>query len=426
MKENFKKIILNYLKSADKVVVAVSRGVDSVVLLDLLSKVTKNMTIAHVNHGLRKESDKEEAFVRELAAKYNLSIYVSRLKLTKKTEEEARKKRYQFLRRVREKTGSRYIVTAHHLNDQAETILLNLVRGTGPLKVWGMQEAGGDILRPLLNFSKEEILSYAKSKKLKYVTDPSNKDVSFSRNRLRHKVIPELEKINPRFLEAIKTEVVLGRELNDFVFESMLSAEKKVCAKDGLSVTKLKNYPLFIQKEIIRRAIWEMLGREEGVYSRYVNEVLKIMEGAGRKKSEISGFTIVRECDKITFGFKEKMGRKRARLLPGKETLFNGFKLSLSEGKGKPHKNNVLLSPKFAYNLSIRTWRAGDRIKTASGTKKVQDIFTDAKIPAEKRKMWPLVTKGREILWVAGLAANSDVIVREDEKALIVEVVYER
>lgn len=421
MEEKVKNILIKNFKPTDTSVLAVSGGVDSVVLLDLLSKYFKNLVIAHVNHGIRKESDVEEDFVRELAEKYNLPLHVKKLKLVKGTEEEARKSRYQYLRKTKETVGAKYIFTAHHADDQLETIILNLTRGCGPLEVWGMRMLEEDIARPLLSFSKEEIISYAKNHKLKFMVDKSNFDPKYTRNRVRKYIIPQLLTINPGLYKTVNNEVLLGEELSGAIDYYVSCAEKKVKIGNTVIIPKLLENPLFIQKEIIRRSLHEMTGKKEGIYSKNVEEVLRLTQSKGTKKTKISRFTIEKIYDKIVFDVKPEKVTKKASLELGKSTAFNGFTVTAEIGSGRAEENNVLLEPHYGYNLSIRTWQSGDRIKTKSGTKKLQNIFTDAKVPAAEREKWPVVLSGNEIVWVPLLAASKNAQ-RSSKEALIIKV----
>lgn len=407
----------------DPVVLAVSGGVDSVVLLDLIARcVSKDkLMVAHVNHGLRKESDKEEGFVKTLAQKYGLKFYSKKLNLKSKSEDVARRERYKFLREVKNKVGAHHVVTAHHLNDQVETVLLNLTRGSGPLDVWGMKESEGDILRPLLGFSKKEIMAFAKQKKLRFVEDKSNKDLGYARNRIRHKVIPELEKINPGLLTTLKTNIDLAREANQIIEKELSRAEKSVVKENTIDIVKLKKYDQFIQKEIIRRMLFAMTGKKEGIYFRNIEEVLKLSKSAGSKATRIGPFTIEKTYDKIIFGTTAPKTLKPTKVVPESTQKFGEFTFESRFGREKTRKNNILLPVEIAYNLNIRTWRAGDKIKTKAGTKKLQDVFTNGKIPLSVRKTWPVVIYKKQIVWVPLLSASSE-YVSKNKKSLVIKV----
>lgn len=431
MEEKIKKIIADYkIGPKNPIVIAVSGGVDSVVLLDLFAKnLKKGILVAHINHGLRKESDVEEKFVKDLSLKYEFSFYSKKLKLRSKSENEARKARYKFLRKVKDRAKAKYIVTAHHLNDQAETVLLNLVRGTGPLEIWGMQELKSDILRPLLEFPKKDILAYAKKNRLKFMEDKSNKKLTLSRNRIRHKIIPELRKINPKFLDNLKNEIQLGHEANESYERIINKALMKVKKENTLNLNGLKKFDQFTQKVILRKMVFEMIGKREGVYSKNIKEIFNLIEKSGVKKTSLKRFTITKNYDKIDFGspvIKIETPQKTG-LKVGETKKFGAHTLKCFFEKTKSQKNNILLPRSFAYNLYIRTWQPGDKIKTKVGIKKLQDIFSDAKISQHKRKNWPVIVSGKEILWIPMLQASNRSLSEADKNTLVIEVKnYER
>lgn len=174
-------------------VVAVSGGVDSVVLLDILVKLHHlKLVVAHVDHGMRENSDKDRKFVENLAKNYQLPFYYINARLGRSASEElARKVRYDFLNKIKEQANAKAIITAHHQDDLLETITLNILRGTKRKGVTALKSKEG-ILRPLLNMSKQQLYEYAKKHNLKWREDSTNLDTKYSRNWIRHKVIPKL------------------------------------------------------------------------------------------------------------------------------------------------------------------------------------------------------------------------------------------
>lgn len=200
--------------SPKKYLIAVSGGVDSVVLLDMLVKKHENILVAHFDHGIREDSKEDAIFVRQLAVKYGVKFFTKREELgANASEEKARRARYKFLRELSEKQNAT-IVTAHHLDDVAETIIINMVRGTGwrGLAVLNAE----DIYRPLINFKKQEIINYAKQNNLKWREDSTNSLNVYMRNIVRHKIDLSNEQKNElqilhqeqtRLAEEIKSEV---------------------------------------------------------------------------------------------------------------------------------------------------------------------------------------------------------------------------
>ena len=182
-------------------VIAVSGGVDSVVLLDLMAQVSDcTLIVAHVDHGIRADSHLDRQFVEELAEKYKLQFFYTEANLgANASEEAARKARYEFLRNIKDKTGARAIITAHHQDDLLETLILNVLRGT-KRKGLSSLESGQELLRPLLSYTKGELYSYAEQHHLKWREDPSNTDKKYSRNWIRHNVVPRLSAVQRQTL----------------------------------------------------------------------------------------------------------------------------------------------------------------------------------------------------------------------------------
>ncbi len=271
----------------NKIILAFSGGVDSVVLLYLLLKENiKNIVLVHVNHNLRgKESDGDEEFVRKVAKEKNLELFVKKLKKAPNNEEEGRKERYQFFQEIREKTKSKYIALAQHKSDQIETLLLQLIRGTHSFSP--MKEFSEDWKwRPLLNYSKEEIYEYAKKNKLEWREDLSNKENNYNRNKIRNIVIPEILKINSNFPEAFLKFVEATDENSEYIKkESQIFLVKDVIERKEF--LKLENP--------IQKAVVKFLNPK--LYSKNIVEVIEMIEkGDGGKQKH--GFTL--EKGKIT------------------------------------------------------------------------------------------------------------------------------
>lgn len=411
--------LYKYIKKSDKLVLAVSGGLDSVVLLDLVSKKhpKDKLIIAHVNHGLRDCSNNEEKFVKELSEKYGIKYQSIKLNLRKSDENSARKARYKFLREVKNNFGAKYILTAHHLDDQLETILLNILRGSGPIKVWGMKKVSNDVFRPLLDVSREEVEEYATKEYLKHVKDLSNSDLKYRRNKVRHKIIPELKNINPSLLNNIKNINEVSAELSDFI-----NSEVEKFSGNILSVEELKSAKPFIAKEVIKRKLHNMFNKESEVYKANIDEVYNLLEKNGTKTTEFGGMIVKKDYKNIIFGYIPQKKLKPKLIVVNKITKFGKYSLFARVGKTRPTENNILLSDKFKYNLKVRSWEKGDKIKTISGTKKLSDIFTNAKISLDERKKWPILVSNNEIIWVPKLASSS--IAKKDftKKHLIIEV----
>jgi len=237
----------------DKILLTVSGGRDSVVMVHLFHQTKLNFGIAHCNFKLRgKEADQDEKFVKDLAEKLNVPFYTVSFNTHEfanekkiSTQMAARELRYRWFEEIRTQNKFIYIATAHHKNDVAETLLINLIKGTGLSGLHGISSKKDKIIRPLLCFNRNEIDDFVKSKKIKFREDKSNEETKYIRNKIRHKIIPELEKINPSFIETIYNETQHFEELEQLL-EAKINEDRKECftTQNGIieiDVTKLLN-----------------------------------------------------------------------------------------------------------------------------------------------------------------------------------------
>ena len=248
-----------------KILVALSGGVDSVVLTHALLELrdflkVKGLALAHFNHMLREEAKEEEEFCRELARNLGLEIHVGREGVGRIAKEEgrnleeiAREMRYYFLRRVKEEKGFDLIATAHHLNDLVETSLIWLVRGAGLEGLIGFDPKEGDVIRPLYRATREEILDYAKAKGIRWMEDTSNRDPRFFRNRVRMEVVPIFKETNPNLEETFyRTRKILKEE--NALLEKLSSDVLERVLEDGcIKARELAREHISIQRRVLRK-----------------------------------------------------------------------------------------------------------------------------------------------------------------------------
>lgn len=375
-----------------KVVVGVSGGPDSVALALALKDVGCNLVIAHLNHRLRgKESDADETFVREFAGKLKVPCVIQGANIPRKgnLEANARKTRYAFLESVRKKSKATHIAVAHHQDDQIETILMNLGRGTGLRGLRGMQPVSGNVIRPMLGIPKREIFKYLKQKKQSYREDGSNRDTKFLRNRLRHFIVPRLKDKNPYFIEELlDISAQAERELKELVkrAENWMTLNIE---NDGFSRENFQALHATLKGEVLIR----LLGAQD-LYAKNINRLIAFIEtGSTGKTMTVKNrrFTIEYDRVRLQTASPEKaaapMGRKR---ITEKGIVWGGW----------------VLKKKGRESLFARAWKPGDRFEPIGmrGSKKLQDFFVDRKIPREKRREIPIIVNGKdEIISVGNL-----------------------
>jgi tRNA(Ile)-lysidine synthase len=418
------------IERGDRIVVAVSGGVDSVTLLDLLyelrSQFDIELIVAHFNHKLRgRESDEDEKFVRELSAEYGLECYVQSRDTRSycrerkiSIQEGARELRYSFFSTLRLLKGFDKIATAHNANDNAETLLLNLFRGAGVNGLSGIQVKRSDIIRPLLFAMRDEIEEYAEEKGLPYRVDSSNLKTSYRRNFIRLKILPLIsENINPGIIETLNRTAQIFSELGEFVRVEISKIIRFLVVEESpgkilIDIQKLRSYLYFIQESLIIAVVEKFFG-EKIDYSRVLS-VLNLVESTPGSMAMIStDIFVYREREYLVLMRKPELFAEEiyCYIHPGERYEFKYFEFSSEFVK----KDEVIFSRDsnveyidadlVADEMILRNWQPGDWFIPLgmNGRKKVSDFLIDIKVPLyEKRRVVVLESEGK-IVWLCGL-----------------------
>lgn len=429
------------LRPDDRVLVAVSGGPDSVCLVMVLYEMQQrgvlpglDLQVAHVNYGLRgEESEKDEAYVRELGKTVNLPVHVERAHLVPRpgqtVQSQARDARYAFFARVRREYDLTAVATGHTADDQAETILMWLLRGSGTSGLAGIPVQRSDgLIRPLLDVTREQVLDYLASRGIAYRTDASNAMRIYRRNRIRHEIMPLLRTFNPRIVQGLaRAAEILAAEaalLDDLERERWKAVVKEITpGRVVLQGERLVQEPLGLQRRLIRRALSVIRGSAAGITFGHVRDILARVVGArhGGKLNLPGGIVVERDKALVTVGRSGVEGQASAGatwatgvplLIPGAVQLGEeGPRLSALEGcepvKGRADGRSVLVvdADRLGGPLTVRNWRPGDWF-CPSGMKghrkKLQDFFVDQKVPRKRRAEVPLVMVPAGIVWVVG------------------------
>ena len=282
----------NLINENDKIVVGVSGGPDSLSLLYILHDLGYKIFVCHINHGLRKNADKDEEFVKDVCDKLKIPFFVKRINLKDKsslngmsTEEAGRKARYDFFNEVLKKKKATLVATAHNANDNVETVLLNMFRGSGVSGLKGIEAKSSNIIRPLIECSRDEIEEYCKANKLKPRHDESNDKTIYTRNKVRLELIPYLEEnINSNVINNISrlSQIVSEEEmyLDKKVLEAYddLLVEEKPKSNVVLNLKKFNKLDLVIRKRLILKCINIVLGNAKDIGKVHVDDVVKLCE----------------------------------------------------------------------------------------------------------------------------------------------------
>ena len=419
------------VQPGERLVVAVSGGADSVALLHLLAALADlslQLVLVHLNHCLRgAESDGDERFVRELAAMLDLPLVVRRVDVQELSssqrlslEEAGREARYGFFREVAQSHGARLVALAHHLDDQAETVLLRLLRGAGGEGLGAMRplSADGTLVRPLLGASRREIEAYLRHQALAWRNDSSNADQSFLRNRLRHELLPLLKGYNPAIVERLSVtaetlaadETVLER-VTDAAFGCWGRVEQGRVVLDRSGVSREE---AGIRLRLYRRAIRLLQGDLRRIGYRHLQAIdhLVLGERANARLQLPAGVQVTGSYRTLRFSMVTAVDEWQdydllidglgSYPLPGSGLLTIVPATPDAAGAGA----GVLLDGRaWPFPWQVRPYRPGDRFIPSgmTGRKKVKDFFIDRKIPLDERRRVPLLCCGHTILWLCGM-----------------------
>ena len=404
----------------DRIVVGCSTGPDSMALVDMLLKIREkyslDIIIAHVNHNVRKESLEELEFIKKYSEENNLVFETMTIENygDDNFHNEARTIRYNFFESLINKYDANYLMTAHHGDDLIETVLMRIVRGSnlsgysGFKKVVDMDDY--KIVRPLIDFTKDELLEYDKENNVTYYIDESNSKDTYTRNRYRKYILPFLKEEDPNVhLKFLKFSNSL-EEANKFINKSRDRALKRVMEEEKILIDKFLEEDLYIQKEILYYLLSEFYQDDLILLGdKHIDLIMKIINGNKVNsfvnlpneviaKREYNYFELVRETEEIT-GYEIEFENY--------VTLPNNHTIELVEDISD-NSNNIcrLNSSEVTLPLIIRSRKIGDKIKVKGleGSKKVKDIFIDKKISLASRDIWPIVTDSKgEIVWIPGV-----------------------
>ncbi|MDO9309179.1 MAG: tRNA lysidine(34) synthetase TilS [Deltaproteobacteria bacterium] len=434
----------------DTLIVALSGGADSTALLDLLGRLPGfglRLVAAHLNHCLRgAESDGDEQFCRRLAGDHGVPIEILRVDVKQfaasaglNLEDAGRRARIAFLEQMREKYCAAAIVTAHHGDDQAETVLMRLLRGSGMTGLSGMQYRNrrGHI-RPLLDVTRAEIERYLAELGLAWREDASNRDLDFLRNRIRHQLLPLLEQYNPAIRHTLTATAALLSDENallDSLAEQAFEACWHSSADNSLAcgIAEFRAHPPALQRRMLRHVCLRLAGNIEGFTLAHIESIRQLPDSL-RPNARITlpqGIGAMREYDRIVLRLNQREAAVVAEDIiipaPGSYRFPWGGSLevetcaTLVDFSQLPADVACFDMARTPFPWRVRSFRAGDRIVPfgMTGRKKVKDVFIDRKIPLSDRGRIPLVFCGDELIWIAGVCASESCRIAHADAALV-------
>ena len=419
----------------EKILLAVSGGLDSVVMCHLFYQAGYKFGIAHCNFKLRgKEADGDEIFVKELAKRYDAPFYSKQFKTTDFSEEKgvsiqmgARELRYTWFEELCEEKRYTYSATAHHRDDVVETILINLLRGTGISGLHGIREKNGKIIRPLLFTDKKTIEEFAKKHKLKFREDSSNSSNKYIRNKLRNEVIPVLKEINPNLNSSFFETGKRVKEVEE-IYLSAVESQKN-------SLLKLKDDSVFINiKELkklvsIKTYLYEFL-KKFNFNVDTIQDIVGSLDAFPGKIFYSPTHCLLKDREVLVIKNNQKPKAQTQYLVSSgisqiSEPINIKFETKQQSAKFKiPPASSVacLDMNKLKFPLQLRKWEAGDSFYPLGmkQSKKLSDFFIDQKISRfDKEKAWVLTSSGK-IIWILGYRIDDRFKVTQQTKNIFI------
>lgn len=425
--------IHSLLRPGQRVLVAFSGGADSTALLHLLCRLREawslHLAAAHLNHTLRgEESDADEAHCRRVCAEWHIPCFTRQADVAEHARQKrlslemaAREVRYAFLEEVADTIEADVIALGHTRDDQAETVLLHLTRGTGTAGLAGMPLRRDRFIRPLLGFSRQQVREYCSQQGLSFVEDASNVDLRYGRNRIRHRVLPELRRLNPRVDEALERLATTLRDEERWWQEYLRTLEPEFTLRRTeeewlLSLEWLQTQPDALVRRVIRYAAQAFGGAE--LHFQQVERLRAAIQDGSRASITPSGalvhlavgtggLRIWRKPCTTTSTYEMVVQIPGATPIPPAGVTLHAEYSTLPEaGQWRRQNWEVWCDAKRVEGeLVVRSWRQGDRVQPLgmSGHRKLSDIFIDRKVPAALRRRVPVVCDGQGVVWVVGI-----------------------
>lgn len=410
----------NLLPPNSKLLVAVSGGVDSVTLLHLLHNLNRyynwKIIVAHFDHGVRSDSMLDAGLAGELADNYGYEYLYGKNEDTGTSEAALRKSRYEFLEQMRRDSGADFVVTAHHGNDRVETALFNTIRGADREGIVALKDRRGHIVRPLLPFAKAEIVVFANLQNLPYREDSTNSDLGYSRNFVRNDLIPHGSLVFKHFHHNFNRRLAKLETYNKRIRAGLQRLEEQLVVQSSDQTTEFKrlaflNLPVEIQRAFLAQLVRQLQPGFQ-LSKQLITNALRFIETtqSGSKYHLSSGLHLVNSYDTVIITSEPSIVTDTV------EPVFHALSFqkpftnphfAVSMQKSEKPGQFSLRSPKV--KLYVRHRQAGDRVYPIGmeGSKKLQDVFVDAKIPRHLRNHWPVVvTASNEIVWVPNLVAD--------------------
>ena len=428
----------NMFPESGIVLCAVSGGKDSMCLLEMLRELAPKygfeLCCAHFDHRLRgEESDRDRKFVEDYCQSRNIPCHIGSADVAAYadenglgTEEAARELRYAFLEKTADEIGAVRIATAHTANDNAETLLFNLSRGSGLKGICGIPPVRGRIVRPMLELTTAEVLSWLDEKGIPHVEDSTNSEDEYSRNKIRHRVIPELQDINSAFDENLKRCTALLREDEEFLSSLARSFADSNYRDGSVSAKELSALPRPVSARFLRLVI------KDGVSEKHIEAIRKLASSeACHSYTDIPGMRVAREYDRLVFDVKPITLIEKRELCVGKDISVPeaGFEISCEFIKNCKEIHNSFnifsfQSDSICGKIFVKSRSDGEKIRLSGRncTKSIKKLFSEAQLNGERKARVPVFCDEKGVIAVYGFGIAERCLPKKGDNVIKVTV----
>lgn len=421
----------------DKVLLAVSGGIDSMVMLDLFAKQFPKykIGIAHCNFSLRGEDSlKDMLLVEKIAKQYGIELHKIIFDTNKEMElrgknlqETARELRYEWFDKICKEYGFEKIATAHNKNDNIETFFVNCVRGTGIRGLTAIPVVNGKIIRPVIELTRDEIVKYAQQNNIEFRDDKSNATTKYLRNALRHNIIPQLIEKNDNFIEVMSDNIERIKQSVAFLDYSIKKIENEVMeVRNSTTYIDMNKLSQQSQNQYVLYEILHKMGFSKVITESIYNCFKKQISGKTFNSKSHTAYlnrSTIEVVEQVTKSFCIDVLKDSAEWIINKNTFTQNVVPYTSDINLKSDKYTAFLDyDKLEQTLQIRNWKHGDSFYPfgMKQSKQLSDFFIDNKISISKKNSYPIVCSGDDIIWVAGLRIDNRYAVNQNTKRVLI------
>lgn len=437
----------NLIEKNDKILIGLSGGADSVFLFNVLYQLKDDLDfeikICHINHSYRDTAIRDENFSREISEEKNIQFFSKKVDMKQfsldnsiSLEDSGRILRYNCFNEILESEKLNKIAVAHHLDDQVETFFLHLFRGSGIDGLCGIQYRNKDIIRPLLDVSKSEILTYLDENNIEYVTDETNFVPDVQRNKIRLEMLPYIqENFNNSINESIYRTINILKDSKEIIDDvTKLKYETLVSQKYSeysIDVDLFKKEKTSVKRNIIRKLLIELNGSNQDIRMVYIDDIIELFDLKNGSEYVFKDYSFFKSYDKVVI--RKNLNNKKSQSVKFElgKINFGDFKINsylTKDTNVKPSRNKMVFDSEIlSHNLILRQRKNGDRIKLKGFTKKIKDVFIDNKILQIERDNYPIFSDDENVYAILSLKRSNLYMKNSNSKeVLVIEVTYEK